>query len=81
MGWVVPKARLYHLCGISFKSGPTPTHHSPAASVGLVTWSLSLLEDKTVEHFFESWEEDILGIYLGKENIPVSAIRAAYNTF
>lgn len=60
LGWVVPKARLYLLCGFSFKSGPTPTHHSPAAS-GPVTWSLSLLEDKTVERFLESWVEDILG--------------------
>lgn len=48
--------------------------------MGPVTWSLSLLEDKTIEKILWSWE-DMQGIYVRKESIPVSATRAAYNLF
>lgn len=42
-------------------------------------WSLSLLGDKA-EQFLGSWE-NMQGIYLGKESIPVSATVAVHNLF
>lgn len=62
LSWVARKAGLYLLCGLSLKSGLTLIYSTALRGASFM-WSLSLLEDKTIENFLWSWE-DMQGIYI-----------------